>query len=150
MSQAIATQVCEFGVNFIHKKCASEINPYSKDVSFNKKQKEANLTSHKDETYIQKPNLTMWEESSEKSAMIFWNIFKLWKLLDFCCGFHISGETTAEIFEVNFISDRNKTDIGFYATFVITEMGGDGNQIVETVTEISDYVKGRMNQHTNM
>ena len=58
------------------------------------------------------------------------------------------GETAEEIFEVNFISDRNKTDIGFYATFTITEVGGEGNEINETVTEVSNYVKGRIDQHT--
>lgn len=58
------------------------------------------------------------------------------------------GETAEKIFEVNFISDRNKTDIGFYATFTITEMGDEGNEINETVTEVSNYVKGRIDQHT--
>ena len=65
-----------------------------------------------------------------------------------CYVSHILGETTVDIFEVNFISDRNKTDIGFYATFTITETGGDGNQIIENVTEISDYLEGRMDHCT--
>ena len=74
----------------------------------------------------------------------FLESFKVMKLIYLCCASHILGETTADIFEVNFISDRNKTDIGFYATFTITEMGGDWNQTIETVTEVSNYLEGRI------
>ena len=58
------------------------------------------------------------------------------------------GETTEEIFEINFISDRNKTDIGFYASFTIIEIGVEGNETNETTTEVSNYIQGRIDQHT--